>query len=107
MSLTLGADLTSRILLPARPARGLQSGTDSAPVFVDAAGQRARWCRRLLASCALVALMFLVTVTIQGVALARAAGCHTGNAPARPGDPSGALMTPAATPRTLAGTCTR
>jgi hypothetical protein len=77
------------------------------PVFVDESGRRARWCRRLLAAGTLVALVFLVTVAVLGVAFSRSAESDSWAAPDRltqptvtaaPAAPAGPAAAPGSRP---------
>jgi hypothetical protein len=60
------------------------------PVFVDESGLRARWCRRLLGACAVVALAFVLTVAVLGVAFTRSPACDAWAGPDRAGHPAAA-----------------
>jgi hypothetical protein len=81
-------DLASPVLTTSRPRPLIAAGGDSRPVFVDESGRRARWCQRLLAVCAVVALAFVLTVALVGVVFARSAGSHSWAGPDRLGRPA-------------------
>jgi hypothetical protein len=83
MSLALDDHLASPVSAPSRPGTLVVADGDSRPVFVDESGRRARWCQRLLGACTLVALGFMLTVTVLGVAFARSAGCDSWAGPDR------------------------
>lgn len=91
MLFALDDDLASPVSTPPPSGPLVVADDYTRPVFVDESGRRARWCRRLLGACTLVALGFVLTVTVLGVALVRSAGCDSWAGPERLGQPTAVL----------------
>jgi hypothetical protein len=88
MSPAIHEVLASPVSTPSSPRALVVADSDTRPIFVDESGRRARWCRRLLGTCTLVALGFVLTVAVLGLAFTRSTGCDAWAGPDQLGRPT-------------------
>lgn len=92
MTLALNADLQSTSIVGVRAARAVAPNRHPQAVFVDPSGRRARWCRRLLAATAAVALSIVVILAALTVAFVRSAAPEAAGRPAAPAQRPAAML---------------